>query len=193
VGICLIRLRHERVKGLPAAFGMASENGAHRIAVEWEADGRVHSGVYIPRRDTSSALNTFMGNQLLGVHCHSAFSVAEAAGHYAISFQSTDGTQLAVEAQETTEWPSTSLFSSQAQASDFFRHGAKGYSPQATGRGFQGVELHTAQWNVSPLAVQHVSSSFFADTSRFPAGSVAFDNALLMRNVAHDWKRLPAL
>ena len=46
VGICLIRLRHERLKGLPAALGMASENGAHRIAVEWEANGQRQTGVY---------------------------------------------------------------------------------------------------------------------------------------------------
>lgn len=193
VGICLIRLRHERIKGLPPVFGLASENGAHRVAVEWEADGRLHHGVYVPRRDTSSALNTLLGNQLLGIHYHSAFSVEEAAGRYAISFQSADGTQLAVAAQETDEWPATSLFPDLAQASVFFRRGAAGYSPRANGAGFDGVELHTDHWQVSPLAVQHIASSFFADTARFPAGSVVFDNALLMRNIAHDWKRLPAI
>ncbi|MBO2012558.1 DUF2071 domain-containing protein [Siccationidurans soli] len=193
VGICLIRLRHERIKGLPPVFGLASENGAHRIAVEWEANGHLHSGVYIPRRDTSSAVNALVGNQLLGIHYHSTFLVAEAGGRYAISFQSADGTQLTVKAQETDVWPTTSLFADQDQASDFFRRGAAGYSPRASGAGFDGVELQTTQWKVSPLAVQHVSSSFFADSSRFPVGSVVFDNALLMRDVSHDWKRLPAL
>ncbi|WP_460553480.1 DUF2071 domain-containing protein [Hymenobacter daeguensis] len=193
VGICLIRLRHERIKGMPAVFGMASENGAHRMAVEWEADGQLRSGVYVPRRDTSSAINTLVGNRLLGLHYHSTFSVKEEAGRYAISLQSADGTQLALEAQETREWPTTSLFRTRQQASDFFRRGAAGYSPRASGPGFDGVELSTRQWSVSPLAVQHVFSSFFSDTARFPAGSVVFDNALLMRDVAHEWKRLPAL
>lgn len=34
VGICLIRLKHIKIKGLPNFLGMQSENGAHRIAVE---------------------------------------------------------------------------------------------------------------------------------------------------------------
>jgi hypothetical protein len=34
-GICLIRLKQVRPKGLPAFIGVGSENGAHRIAVEW--------------------------------------------------------------------------------------------------------------------------------------------------------------
>jgi hypothetical protein len=193
VGICLIRLRHERIKGLPAAFGMASENGAHRIAVRWEEAGQQRHGVYIPRRDTSSKLNWLLGQQLLGIHYHSVFTVEEAAGQYAVSFQSTDGTQLAVEAYETNAWPTTSVFPSLSEASDFLRQGAVGYSPRASSPGFDGVELHTTDWNVSPLAVQHVSSSFFSDSALFPAGSVVFDNALLMRSVLHDWKRLRTL
>ena len=35
-GICLIRLEQIRPNGLPAWVGIASENFAHRIAVEWE-------------------------------------------------------------------------------------------------------------------------------------------------------------
>ena len=193
VGICLIRLRHERLKGLPAALGMASENGAHRIAVEWEADDQRQTGVYIPRRDTSSALNYVLGNHLLGIHHHTAFAVREAAGNYDISFRSTDGTRLAVQANETDAWPATSIFAGLNQASDFFRQGAAGYSPRANGRGYEGVQLQTPDWQVSPLAVQHVSSSFFANEALFPAGSVVFDNALLMRNTAHEWQRLPLL
>jgi len=40
---------------------------------------------------------------------------------------------------------------------------------------------------VHPLAVDHVESSFFADESAFPAGSVTFDHALIMRDVTHQW------
>jgi hypothetical protein len=43
-------------------------------------------------------------------------------------------------------------------------------------------------WRVEPLAVEHVESSWFEDAARFPAGSVAFDSALLMRDVAHEWR-----
>jgi len=193
VGICLIRLKNERIKGLPPVFGLTSENGAHRFAVEWAVDGQVRKGVFIPRRDTSSKLNYLLGNQFLGVHHRSVFEVTEGAGNYAVAFHSTDNTHLAVEAQETNNWPTTSVFSTLEQASEFFRQGAVGYSPQSNGCGFDGVELSTAQWHVSPLAVQQVSSSFFSNKEFFPTGSVVFDNALLMRDTAHEWQRLPLL
>jgi hypothetical protein len=47
-GICLIRLEHGRPRLLPLPVGLASENAAHRVAVEWEdAAGSVG---YSPRR-----------------------------------------------------------------------------------------------------------------------------------------------
>jgi hypothetical protein len=78
-GICLIRLGHLRPVGVPAALGVTSENAAHRIAVEWDGpDGRV-SGVYIPRRDTSSQLTVLLGGRLFpGEHHRSHFQVSEA-------------------------------------------------------------------------------------------------------------------
>jgi hypothetical protein len=60
-GICLIRLKEIRPKGFPKNIGISSENGAHRIAVEWEEHGVTKEGVYIPRRDTSSKINAFAG------------------------------------------------------------------------------------------------------------------------------------
>jgi len=38
-----------------------------------------------------------------------------------------------------------------------------------------------------PLQVEEVHSSYFADEARFPRGSVAFDCALVMRNLRHEW------
>lgn len=35
VGICLIRLKNIKPKGFLDFLGLSSENGAHRIAVEW--------------------------------------------------------------------------------------------------------------------------------------------------------------
>lgn len=193
VGICLIRLKQERLRGLPTALGLQSENGAHRIAVEWEANGELHRGVYIPRRDTSSRVNYLLGNQLLGKHFRSKFQVREKNGSYAVSFFSSDGTRLAVEAQETTNWPVTSLFSSLEQASEFYQNGAVGYSPDARGSGFSGVKLSTRHWHVSSLSVGSIMSSYFEDATLFPPGSVVFDNALLMRSTTHDWRRMSAL
>jgi CRP/FNR family cyclic AMP-dependent transcriptional regulator len=42
-------------------------------------------------------------------------------------------------------------------------------------------------------AVGTVRSSFFDDASRFPAGTARFDNALIMRSIAHRWEALPSL
>jgi Uncharacterized conserved protein (COG2071) len=38
-GVCLIRLKHVRPRGLPSFVGVASENAAHRIAVQWDDRG----------------------------------------------------------------------------------------------------------------------------------------------------------
>ena len=70
-GICLIRLGRIRPAGLPAA-GLRSENAAHRVAVCWDgADGPV-TGVYIPRRDTSSRLAALAGGRLFPGYLHLA-------------------------------------------------------------------------------------------------------------------------
>ena len=62
-GICLIRLGAVRPAGIPRALGVTTENAAHRVAVEWDtADGPV-TGVYIPRRDTSSRLAVALGGR----------------------------------------------------------------------------------------------------------------------------------
>jgi hypothetical protein len=64
VGICLIRLKKIRPKGLPDLISLTSENGAHRIAVEWDENGIVKEGVFIPRRDTSSKINSFVEGRI---------------------------------------------------------------------------------------------------------------------------------
>ena len=62
-GICLIRLRQMRPRGLPRWIGIASENAAHRVAVEWDEPLGVRRGVYIPRRDTNSRVNVLVGGR----------------------------------------------------------------------------------------------------------------------------------
>jgi len=82
-GICLIRLKHIRPALLPLPVGLSSENGAHRIAVEWDDAGCTREGVYIPRRDTNSRLNYAAGGRLFpGVHHLARFTVRENDDHY---------------------------------------------------------------------------------------------------------------
>ena len=189
VGICLIRLKHIRPKGLPGFIGVASENGAHRIAVEWDENGRVKTGVFIPRRDTSLRINALVGGRLFpGKHHLATFNVRESAAAYHVDFRSSDETVISVDATECERFDESSIFKTLENASAFFEKGDVGYSPN--GNKFDGLKLATATWQVRPLAVQAVTSSFFENEALFSQGSVKFDNALLMTRVAHEWHSL---
>lgn len=185
-GICLIRLKQIRPKGLPKQIGIASENGAHRIAVEWEENGIIREGVYIPRRDTSSRINALVGGRIFpGVHHYAQFKVLESNGNYQVSFVSDDHTSLAIKAKETDIWNKDSLFDDLQSVSVFFENGSVGYSPNS--KNYDGLKLKTYNWKVSLLEVESVASSFFEDKTIFPEGSVKFDNALLMKDIEHEW------
>ncbi|PAY16041.1 hypothetical protein CKO51_28915 [Rhodopirellula sp. SM50] len=192
-GICLIRLKQIRPKHLPSFLGVASENAAHRIAVQWDANDVVQSGVYIPRRDTSSLMTAFAGGRLFpGVHHRARFDVRETEHDCRIAMASVDGTvHAAVEGQTTEALPEASVFATVAECSQFFEAGSLGYSPANSAANsaaeFDGLELRTVNWHVQPLSVRQVQSSFFDDRDAFPAGSVTFDNALLMRGIEHEW------
>ena len=187
VGICLIRLKHIRPKGLPDFIGISSENAAHRIAVEWKENGKTLEGVYIPRRDTSSLLNHFAGGRIFpGKHYHAKFDVEEENGSYHIALKSSDGTSISVDASISEEFNNNSIFKNLESASQFFKKGSLGYSPN--GIDYDGLELQTFTWEVKPMKVSNVYSSFFENETIFPKGSVQFDNALLMTNIKHEWK-----
>lgn len=185
-GICLIRLKEIRPKGLPKQIGISSENGAHRIAVQWYENNELKEGVYIPRRDTSSKLNAMAGGKIFpGVHHLADFTVKEEGPNYEVAFVSEDHTSLAIKATETDTWNEESIFKNLQEVSDFFENGAVGYSPD--GHCYDGLKLKAYTWKVSLLDVTAVNSSFFNDTTIFPKGSVTFDNALLMKNIEHEW------
>lgn len=185
-GICLIRLKEIRPKGFPKQIGISSENGAHRIAVEWMEKGKLKDGVYIPRRDTSSKINSLAGGTIFpGLHHLADFKVDESDGNYQLAFLSEDETSLSIEAKETDKWNTESVFENLNDLSQFFEAGSVGYSPDK--KNFDGIELKTYNWKVSLLEVKKVRSSFFENESIFPKGSVVFDNALLMKNIDHEW------
>lgn len=191
-GICLIRLKDIRPKGLPKQIGISSENGAHRIAVVWTENGKQKEGVYIPRRDTSSKLNALAGGTIFpGIHNLANFIVNETDGNYEIAFKSDDGTALSIIAKETNTWNTESVFENLDCASKFFENGAVGYSPDKNN--FDGLELKVYNWKVSLLEVEHEKSGFFENESIFPKGSVKFDNALLMKDIEHEWIGLSKL
>ena len=186
VGICLIRLKDIKPKGLPNFVGANSENGAHRIAVEWEENGETKSGVYIPRRDSSSKLNTIIGGRVFpGKHYHAKFNVEENNGNYHVDFTSSDNTEILINAKEVTSFNNNSIFETLENVSDFFESGDLGYSPN--NEKFEGLRLNAYTWKVRPLEIKNVKSSFFENEEIFPKGSINFDNALLMTDIEHEW------
>lgn len=188
-GICLIRLGGVRPAFLPELGGLTSENAAHRIAVEWDDDGTTREGVFIPRRDTDLLLNRLAGGRIFpGVHHAARFHVWETGERYKVEMGSDDGAVFVrVLARLNDRLPEKSAFRTLAEASDFFHTGALGWSARTQPDEFDGLELSCDQWQMFPLAVEHVESSFFSDHALFPPGTAAFDSAFLMRHVAHSW------
>jgi hypothetical protein len=195
-GICLIRLEQIRPRPLPAMLGLSSENAAHRVAVRWKtAAGDEREGVYIPRRDSGSLLNHLVGGRLFpGEHHRARFAVRDQDGSIDFSMRSLDG-EVAVDLQGAPggTLPKTSKFGSIEEASEFFEKGALGYSETHERDRLDGLVLVTKSWHVEPLDVTRAHSSFFSNPALFPAGSVEFDCALLMRNLDHEWQSAPDL
>jgi Uncharacterized conserved protein (COG2071) len=189
-GICLIRLEHIRPRRFPRMLGLSSENAAHRVAVVWKDDAGPHEGVYIPRRDTGSLLNHVAGGRVFpGEHHRASFRVDDTGDHIALAMASADGrVQVDVAGRIADQLPGTSIFRTLEAASTFFEPGSVGYSATASGRHLDGVVLKTHSWNVTPLEMERVSSTFFEDRTSFPTGTITFDCALIMRNVAHEWQ-----
>ncbi|MFD4377580.1 DUF2071 domain-containing protein [Streptomyces sp. NPDC058486] len=194
-GICLLRLGSVRPSWAPKAFGLRSENAAHRIAVEWDGPDGLETGVYIPQRDTASRLNVWAGGRLFpGEHGRADFQVHETPGRMRVALATWDGdTQVDVTVDLADELRGSELFADLAEASRFFRNGAKGFSATNSGRHLDGMELRTDAWHVEAAQVRSAASSFFDDPDCFPSGSATLDCALLMRDIPARWLPLPAM
>jgi Uncharacterized conserved protein (COG2071) len=188
-GICLIRLEHVRPKLLPEVVGLSSENAAHRAAVLWDDGDIEREGVFISRRDTNSQLNHLLGGRVFpGEHHWASFEVAESKSEIKLSMKSADAAvSIEIEGETAVQLPPSSIFSSLADASTFFEGGSLGYSVTGDPDRLDGLKLETEEWHVEPLDVKRVFSSYFCDEGKFPKGSIEFDHALIMRDVAHEW------
>ena len=193
-GMCLIRLEHQRPSWLPSGVGLSSENVAHRIAVTRRAGGTERESVYIPRRDSASRLQHWLGGRAFpGELGSAAFVVHDDGVSIDLSMRAADGLSVALRARDDAMLPRASVFASLEDASCFFRSGSLGYSATRQGRSLDAVYLDAADWRVSALDVELACSTFFEDRSMFPLGSVEFDSALIMRNIEHEWRRTDPL
>ncbi|MGV3532061.1 MAG: DUF2071 domain-containing protein [Chthoniobacteraceae bacterium] len=189
-GICLIRLEQIRPAGLPAFLGLSSENAAHRISIEWtDSTGEEREGVYIPRRDSGSLLNSVSGGRIFpGEHHRSDFNVSDDGNCIDLVMRSRDrAVEVKVRGRSAATLPSSSCFASLESASSFFRPGALGFSTTRDCCRLDGLRLETQSWKVESLELDAVYSSYFENLNAFPSGSAAFDHALIMRNIPHLW------
>lgn len=190
-GICLIRLEHARPKFTPEFLGLTSENAAHRIAVVWEDEnGIIKEGVYVPRRDTDSLINTMVGSKLFsGVYHRAKFDVKENENKLGFEMKSTDQ-KIAVSftGEISDNFPKTSIFTSLNEASSFFEAGSLGFSAAKNIKKLDGILLQIDDWKVLPFKITSVFSSFYDDESIFPKNSIEFDHALYMHNAVHEWQ-----
>ena len=194
-GVCLIRLKGIRPNCIPLPCGINSENAAHRIAIQWIENRKIREGVFIPRRDTSSALQALVGGRIFpGLHHRADFDAVERGDKFQLKMRSRDDSAfIEVKARRISKLPSTSIFASLDEASDFFARGSMGYSATSNPDCCDGLELFTSRWRVEPLDVHFIRSSFFDDLNRFPPGTIHFDCALLMQNIEHEWHVLPPM
>jgi hypothetical protein len=193
-GICLIRLGHLRPRGAPAWIGRRSENAAHRMAVAWDTADGVATGVYIPRRDTSSLVNVVVGGRLFpGEHHRARFTTDEREDRVRVAFESLDASTRVDVSVEVGGELQSGLFHDLESASRFFERGSLGYSATSGSASLEGLELRTDAWSVESVRVLRARSSFFDDVQRFPAGSAVLDGALLMRKVPVTWHPLDRL
>ncbi len=84
------------------------------------------------------------------------------------------------------------LDESEENASKFFEKGSLGYSATKDGTDLDGMNLEIKDWKVEALDLDFVESSFYDDETIFPKGSIEFDHALIMQNIAHEWHSAPS-
>jgi hypothetical protein len=193
-GVCMIHFQHLRPRFVPRWLGMSSEDAAHRVAVEWKDGTKLREGVFIPQRNTASRFNQALGGRVFpGVFSKSEFEVNESAQSISIRILDSEGEAVRFSGNPGKAHSSKSIFPTVEEAANFFSLGATGYSLSRDEKNFEGMELRSLSWKIAPLEVREAYSRWFATTQRFPAGSVEFDCALLMRNIPHEWHSQPCI
>jgi len=193
VGVCLVRLESLRPRGLPAFLGVSSENAVHRIASEWlDQNKHSHEGSFVARRDTDLWLRTILRGGFSDPGYHRArFAIEESPAHAEFICRSVDKTtEIIFSGDDALQLPAFSCFKSLQE--DFFRSCDSGSSLVEDTKSLGGIALEAKEWKVRPFRLNRLSCSFFDDKRRFPLGSIEFDHALVMRDVAHAWHLEPA-
>jgi hypothetical protein len=191
VGICVLSLSGIRPLGLPRAVGIHTDNAAHRIGVEWDTPEGVVTGVYVPRRVTTSRLTAWVGGRLFpGVHTRVGL-VTEVDGLRLRVSLATPADDLSVRAVVTeTDNFTSGLFADLAEASAYFEAASIGWSPDHRGR-LEGMVMQVTPWSVRPVVIESLASTWFDDPIRFPPGTLEPDCGLVMEALTARWDAIP--
>lgn len=184
-GVCLIGLTELRPGWVRPRMGLATENAAHRFAVEWDDGAEVRTGVYVTERHSSGIVPVIGGGRFFpGRQRRAHFDVEETGTRFRVRMDASDAT-VAADIELTEEWEST-LFPTIDDASQFYHAGAIGWSPRRDDRGAEALKLTASRWEVNAGRVREVASSFF---DRLPRGSAEIDSVLVMRDIPVTWQR----
>jgi len=146
----------------------------------------------VVRRDTDLWLSTILRGKLTGGYHRARFAVEEAVGHVEFACRSLDRTiDVSFSGDDALQLPASSCFKSLQE--DFFRSANSGGALIEDSNGLEGIAVEAKEWKVRPFRVSRVSCSVFDDKNRFPTGSIEFDHALVMRDIAHAWNFEPAI
>ena len=182
-GVCMIGLQSVRPGWFRPKVGIATENVAHRVAVEWDENGETRTGVYIVERHSSSILPVIAGGRLFpGVQKRARFTLDETDSRFRVDMAA-PGTSVSVDVRLSDDWNS-SLFATPDDASKFFEGGAVGWSPKRDGSGVEPLELTSKAWEVEAGEVLSVQSSFF---DALPDGAAVLDSVVVMRDLPFFW------
>lgn len=190
VGIDVLKLVDMRPTGFPSFAGFATANAVDRISVEWDEGGSTVHGLFVPNRYSPSAVNAIVSIARLfpTVFKHATFEFEERNGKYRISLVM-GGNRLDVEAKESNQLETKSVFKTVQDASDYHGDSKISYSPSHDSDIFDAVYLKTLDWNASPLKIQAVRYTFI--DRLYP--NAEFDSALIMKNTRHEWHGLGAI
>ncbi len=187
-GLCCIALDALRPPWIPPRFGLKSENQAHQFPVEWKEDGVRKTGVYIPHRHSDSWVNRAFGGRLFpGNHYDATFDVTNEGQRWTVAMDG-EHASVHVEATLSDELPADSVFDTVGAASSFVESDTIGYSPTRENGELEPVELVTEEWEMSPLSIERVKSSFL---DQFPDEAYTVDHALWMESIDHRWLATP--
>ncbi|GAA4481016.1 DUF2071 domain-containing protein [Microbacterium panaciterrae] len=178
-GFCVLGLDGIRPRWMSAEVGLRSENAAHRVAVEWDEDGAVRTGVYILERHSSAWHPVLFGGRLFpGVHRHARFTIGERDGRYAMTMDA-GGEHLDADVEVGGPWTSA-FFDTVEEASEFYRSGRIGWSRAHDGVTLESVALAAEGWAVQAARIRSVHSSFF---DALPPGAAQLDHVVVMRDL----------